>query len=110
MPQTKSIVSGAAAIAALTGGSFIFNTPSDVKYFDDHRISADEYKFMEYISEFGKSYETVSEFKMRREQFITRHNEIEAWNADKNNTHILGHNKFSDLTHAEMKKRNGYKP
>jgi C1A family cysteine protease len=64
---------------------------------------------MAYVSEYGKSYGTVAEFMFRKEQFVTRHNEIEAFNADANNTHTVGHNLFSDKTFAEMKKLNGYK-
>ena len=110
MPHTKSLVAGLGAAAALTGAALMYKAPSDVKLFANERMSADDYKFMDYVSEFGKSYETTSEFKFRREQFVTRHNEIEAFNADTNNTHTLGHNKFSDMTYAEMKKRNGYIP
>jgi len=68
-----------------------------------------DYKFMEFVTEYGKSYGTVAEFKFRSEQFKARHAEIEAFNADSNNTHVVGHNEFSDFTQAEMKARNGYK-
>merc|ERR1711935_1239453 len=71
-------------------------------------LSAEDYKFMAYVSEYGKSYGTVAEFMFRKSQFVARHNEIEAFNADSNNTHTVGHNLFSDKTYAEMKKLNGY--
>ena len=71
-------------------------------------MSPVDYKFMEFVTMHGKSYGTVAEFQFRAAQFATRHAEIEAFNADANNTHVVGHNEFSDMTYAEMKKRNGY--
>ena len=87
------------AIKALTASTLY---SSDV-------MTPEDYKFMEYITEYGKSYGTVAEFQFRLTQFKQRHADIEAFNADKNNTHKVGHNEFSDMTYAEMKKRNGYK-
>jgi C1A family cysteine protease len=86
----------------------MYKAPSGVKLFADDKLSGEDYKFMAYVSEYGKSYGTVAEFMFRKEQFVTRHNEIEAFNADANNTHTVGHNLFSDKTFAEMKKLNGY--
>jgi len=68
-----------------------------------------DYKFMEHVTQYGKSYGTVAEFKFRSEVFKKRHAEIEAFNADSNNTHVVGHNEFSTYTFDEMKARNGYK-
>jgi len=86
----------------------MYKAPSGVKLFADDRLTGEDYKFMAYVSEYGKSYGTVAEFMFRKEQFTTRHNEIQAFNADSNNTHTVGHNQFSDATYAEMKKLNGY--
>jgi len=72
-------------------------------------MTSGDYEFMAYVTEYGKSYGTVAEYNFRKEQFQTRHDLIETFNADVNNTHILGHNEFSDKTYAEMKKMNGYK-
>jgi len=72
-------------------------------------MAPEDYKFMEFVTQYGKSYGTVAEFQFRSAQFKQRHAEIEAFNADANNTHVVGHNEFSDYTHAEMKARNGYK-
>merc|ERR1712127_932805 len=104
----KAVIAGLGAAAALTGAALMYKAPSDVKLFADDKLSGEDYKFMAYVSEYGKSYGTVAEFMFRKQQFITRHNEIEAFNADTNNTHVVGHNMFSDKTFAEMKKLNGY--
>jgi C1A family cysteine protease len=106
--HTKAAVAGLGAAAALTGAALMYKAPSGVKLFADDRLSAEDYKFMAYVSEYGKSYGTVAEFMFRREQFVVRHNEIESFNADTNNTHTVGHNLFSDRTYSEMKKLNGY--
>jgi C1A family cysteine protease len=109
MPGHKAAIVGLGAAAALTGAALMYKAPSGVKLFASDTLSGEDYKFMAYVSEYGKSYGTVAEFMFRKEQFVARHNEIEAFNADANNTHTVGHNLFSDATYAEMKKLNGYK-
>jgi len=71
-------------------------------------LSDIDYKFMAYVSEWGKSYGTVAEFEFRKSIFAAKHAEIEEFNAG-NNTSTMGHNNFSDFTADEMKKRLGYK-
>jgi C1A family cysteine protease len=100
--HTKAAVAGLGAAAALTGFAMHKHQPGT------HILTDMDYKFMEYVSTHGKSYGTMAEFMFRKEQFAARHNEIEAFNADANNTHTVGHNIFSDKTYAEMKKLNGY--
>ena len=107
MVHTKAAVAGLGAAAALTGAALMYKAPSNVKLFADDRLTDEDYKFMSYVSEYGKSYGTVAEFMFRKEHFTTRHRQIEAWNSG-NETHTLGHNHFSDRTYAEMKKLNGY--
>jgi len=108
MPHHKAAIAGLGAAAALTGAALMYKAPSGVKLFADDKLTGDDYNFMAYVSEYGKSYGTVAEFMFRKEQYVMRHNEIEAFNADANNTHTVGHNLFSDKTFAEMKKLNGY--
>ena len=72
-------------------------------------MTSEDYKFMEYITNHGKSYGTVAEFDFRSALFKKRHAQIEAFNADPANTHVLGHNDFSDRTPEEMKAKNGYR-
>ena len=72
-------------------------------------MAPEDYEFMKYVTEHGKSYGTVAEFNFRSEIFKAKHAEIQAFNADANNTHTVGHNVFSDMTYEELKARNGYK-
>lgn len=69
-----------------------------------------DYKFMAYVSEHNKSYGTTAEYMFRKNQFTIRDKEIEAHNADANNTHTVGHNFLSDRTFDEVKRMNGFKP
>jgi len=108
MPGHKAAIAGLGAAAALTGAALMYKAPSNVQLFATDRLTPEDYKFMEYVTEYGKSYGTVAEFMFRKEQFVARHNFIEGFNADTNNTHTVGHNEFSDKTYAEMKKMNGY--
>jgi C1A family cysteine protease len=68
-----------------------------------------EFKFINYVAKFGKSYGTTEEYAFRLEQFAKVDQFIQETNAvEKNFT--VGHNIFSDYTHAEYKKLLGYKP
>merc|ERR1711990_291858 len=108
MPGHKAAIAGLGAAAALTGAALMYKHPKGQQLFASDTLGEEEYRIMRFVSEYGKSYGTVAEFMFRKEQFTTRHNEIEAFNADANNTHTVGHNHFSDRTYAEMKKLNGY--
>merc|ERR1712013_449011 len=66
--------------------------------------------FIEYVAKYNKTYETVDEFNMRREQFIKTHAFIEETNNSNKHTHKAGHNKFSDWTEEEFKAMMGVKP
>jgi Pyruvate/2-oxoacid:ferredoxin oxidoreductase delta subunit len=92
----------------MTAGALMYKAPTNTQLFATDRISAEDYEFMRWVSENGRSYGTVAEFMMRNEQFQKRHAEIQAWNAEEN-THVLGHNAFSDRTYEEMSKMLGYK-
>ena len=83
------------ALAALAG----FATALDVPAFE----------YFNYLSQFNKSYNTDSEFKMRFERFIKTHTHITEHNEQENNSYTAGHNQFSDWTYAEYKAIMGYK-
>ena len=55
-------------------------------------------KFMEYITQHGKSYATVEEFEFRKARFALADEAIAAMNQNEANTWTAGHNKFSDWT------------
>jgi C1A family cysteine protease len=69
-----------------------------------------EGKFMEWISEHGRSYGTIEEFKFRMAEFEKVDAIIEEHMSKNNASYELAHNKFSDRTRAEMKRMNGYLP
>jgi len=68
-----------------------------------------EFKFINYVAKFGKSYATTEEYAFRLEQFAKVDQFIQETNAVEQNF-TVGHNIFSDYTHAEYKKLLGYKP
>jgi C1A family cysteine protease len=67
-----------------------------------------EYKFINYVAKFGKSYGTVEEYAFRLEQFAIKEAEILA-NIAEQNSYVLAHNKMSDWTAAEYQNLLGYK-
>jgi len=72
-------------------------------------ISATEYKFMAYISEYNKSFGTVAEYKFRLAQFEKRVAEHERHNAEPGQTSFQGINHLTDQTDTEIKRMNGFK-
>ncbi len=69
-------------------------------------IDSNAYKYIEYMSKFGKSHATIQEFNMRLENFLETDTFIQEWNSDPSNTAVVGHNLFSDWT-TEEKSRLG---
>ena len=70
-------------------------------------MAPEEYAFMSFITEYGRSYGTTAEYKFRLDIFAKKLAFINEWNADATNTHRLGVNQFMDRTPEEMKKRLG---
>jgi C1A family cysteine protease len=77
--------------------------------FESAFLDSADYKFMDYVSKFGKSYGTTTEFEFRSKLFKQKNWEIEVWNS-RSNDHKLEHNKFSDWTRDEMKRLLGDRP
>jgi len=75
----------------------------------DQIMTAQDYEFMRYVTEHGKTYATKAEFEFRSALFKTELAHIEEQNASGNNTHTLGVNSMSDWTDAEYKALLGYK-
>jgi hypothetical protein len=61
-------------------------------------IDNNTYKFMQYLSKFGKSYSSIEEFNMRLSLFIETDKFIEEWSADTTKSSTVSHNVFSDWT------------
>jgi len=70
-------------------------------------VSLETYEFMQYVSKFGKNYDTLEEFNMRMELFTTIDKEIKEWNATEGITSTMGHNYLSDYTQEEKKALRG---
>ena len=71
-------------------------------------IDIDELKFMNYLSKYGKHYDSIEEFVVRKEIFLAKELKIAAHNARPSNF-SMGHNKFSDWKPEEMAKLLGEK-
>lgn len=67
-----------------------------------------EYKFINYVAKYGKSYGTKEEYAFRLERFAKIDAEIIKINAEQSSFR-LGHNKFSDYTEFEYKRMLGGK-
>lgn len=68
-----------------------------------------EYKFINYIAKFGKSYATREEYAFRLDQFSVTENFIKEINSSQSDS-VHAHNKFSDMTRAEYRSFLGYRP
>ena len=73
-------------------------------------LTAADYQFFSFVSDFGRSYATREEFNARSKIFKDKLDFISQFNSDESNTHTLGINEFMDRTEEEMKKMLGYKP
>ena len=60
-----------------------------------------DYKFMKYIVEYNKEYNTIEEYNMRKSNFLFMDAEIARLNARVNATSVHGHNHLSDYTLTE---------
>ena len=72
-------------------------------------LSAEDHEFIKYIAEYNKSYGTKAEFEFRSAQFKKTLAAIEEHNAS-NGTSTVAINHLADLTDAERKRLNGYRP
>ena len=64
------------------------------------------FTYLKYVAEWGKSHIDMHDFNARLQNFIATHNAIEEINATE--SHVAGHNQFSDWHHVEYKKMLGY--
>jgi C1A family cysteine protease len=72
-------------------------------------LTSEDYKFMEYVSKFGRTYGTVAEYNFRKEQFKTRIAVHAEHNSQNGVTSYQGVNFLTDRTDEEIKKMNGFK-
>jgi hypothetical protein len=65
-------------------------------------IDENDLKFMQFIAEHGRSYESMEEYSMRKTWFLKTDAVINHLNSSQTSSRH-GHNKFSDLTDDEWK-------
>ena len=107
--KTQTAIAGLGATAALAVIALNYQAPEGTQLFSNGQIlTAEDYKFMNYVSTYGKRYGTKAEFEFRSNIFKNNLKKIEEWNSA-DNTHTLGINEFTDKTETEMKKMLGFK-
>jgi len=67
-------------------------------------IDTATFEFMQYISRYGKSYDTIEEFNTRMALFQKTNTFIKEWNSQPNQTSTVGHNFISDMTEEEKER------
>lgn len=102
--NTKTIVATLGASAAIATGALYYNQAT----LEAELLSEHDYKFMQFVTEHGRSYATKAEFQFRSKVFKQTMAEIEAHNSE-NGTSTVGINFLADRTQAERRKLNGYK-
>ena len=59
--------------------------------------------YLQYLAEYGKSYDYADELERRARVFAANDKFIREWNSQRNGT-MLGHNRFSDWEDEEFRK------
>jgi C1A family cysteine protease len=72
-------------------------------------LSAVDFRFIHHVAQHNLSYATVEEFNARKALFLDVDAQIEALNADSNNTFTAGHNFLSTMTEYEKTQLLGYR-
>jgi len=107
--KTQAAIATLGATAALAVIALNYQAPEGTQLFQNADIlTAEDYKFMNFVSTFGKRYGTKAEFEFRSAIFKKNLEKIAEFESVPQ-THTVGVNLFSDRTEAEMKKMNGYK-
>ena len=104
----KYAVAGLGASAALAVIALNYQAPEGTQLFQHEIMTPEDYEFIRYVAEHGKSYGTRAEFEFRNAQFAETLKKIEALNADPENKSVTGINHMSDWTHEEYKRLLGY--
>ena len=97
----------AVVVGAAIVGAYFMTRPSEPTL-----ITADpvEEMFTAWLSEHGKSYESVYEYTYRLSVFKDQIKRVEEINSNNGNSHEAGLNHFSDINDEEYKEMLGYKP
>ena len=107
--RTQATIAGLGATAALAVIALNYQAPEGTQLFRNERLTAEDYHFIKYVAEFGKSYGTRAEFEFRQAQFAQTLAKIENHQAQNGGMSTVGINHMSDWTATEYKKLLGYK-
>lgn len=102
---TALAVVGIAAVVAV----FALTQNSHSTSLYGNALTAQDYEFIKFVSNQGKSYGTKEEFEFRSALFKQTLAKIEAENLKTENTFTVGINKFADWTKEEYRRLLGYK-
>merc|ERR1712127_32825 len=67
--RTQATIAGLGATAALAVIALNYQAPEGTQLFRGERLGAEDYEFIKYVAEYGKSYGTKAEFAFRQAQF-----------------------------------------
>jgi len=95
--KTQATIAGLGA-TALAVVALNYKAPEGTQLFRSEILTAEDYKFMNYVSSYGKRYGTKAEFEFRSNIFKNNLKKIDEWNNNGENTHTLGINQFTDKT------------
>jgi len=107
--RTQATIAGLGATAAIAVIALSYQAPEGTQLFRGERLGAEDYQFIKYVAEFGKSYGTRAEFNFRQAQFAETLAKIENHNAQNGGMSTVGINHMADWTPSEYKKLLGYK-
>ena len=107
--RTQATIAGLGATAAIAVIALNYQAPEGTQLFRGERLTSEDYEFIKYVAEYGKSYGTRAEFHFRQAQFAQTLAKIEAHNAQNGGMSTVGINHMADWTTAEYKKLLGYK-
>ena len=107
--RTQATIAGLGATAALAVIALNYQAPEGTQLFRNERLTAEDYEFIKYVAEYGKSYGTRAEFEFRQAQFAQTLAKIENHNAQNGGMSTVGVNHMSDWTPSEYKRLLGYK-
>merc|ERR1712166_362003 len=103
MPEKRTLFKvgcGAVAASAIAAGVVfeILQNEKISQFNTDGKMSAQDYEFMSYVSTYGKSYPSKSEYKMRASNYAVADIAINKHNSDPAATSKCAHNKFSSYS------------
>ena len=108
--KTQASLAGLGAAATLAIIALNYQAPAGTQLFQSEILTAEDYEFIKFVAEYGKTYGTRSEFEFRNVQFKQNLAKIIEHNSENGQTSSVGINQFTDMTDEEFKKMNGFRP